>query len=86
MSSLGLLDPDQENALLVGIIDAISAGPDLGPMAASVAELIVGATASDVCFVHVLDDSGGALTVTSRPGVGTTVTATVPSGLNTPRG
>lgn len=29
---------------------------------------------------------GGRLTVTSRPGVGTTVTATVPSGLNTPCG
>jgi two-component system, NarL family, sensor kinase len=61
---LGLADPERENALLVGIIDAISAGPELAPLAASVARLIVGATATDVCFVHVLDDSGTALTLT----------------------
>ncbi len=61
---LGLADPERENALLVGIIEAISAGPDLGPLAASVARLIVAATATDVCFVHVLDDAGGALTLT----------------------
>jgi signal transduction histidine kinase len=60
---LGLADTEQENALLVGIIDAISAGPDLQPLAASVARLIVEATATDVCFVHVLDDKGGALTL-----------------------
>jgi two-component system, NarL family, sensor kinase len=62
--SLGLADPERENALLVGIIEAISAGPELGPLAASVARLIVEATATDVCFVHVLDDGGGALTLT----------------------
>ena len=56
--SLGLADPERENALLVGIIEAISAGPELGPLAASVARLIVEATATDVCFVYVLDDSG----------------------------
>ncbi|HLH84323.1 MAG TPA: GAF domain-containing sensor histidine kinase [Trebonia sp.] len=61
---LGLADPERENALLVGIIEAISAGPGLGPLAASVARLIVEATATDVCFVHVLDDRGGALTLT----------------------
>jgi signal transduction histidine kinase len=60
---LGLTDPERENALLVGIIEAISAGPDLQALAASVARLIVGATTTDVCFVHVLDDSGGALTL-----------------------
>jgi two-component system, NarL family, sensor kinase len=60
---LGLTDPERENALLVGIIEAISAGPDLQPLAASVARLIVGATTTDVCFVHVLDDNGGALTL-----------------------
>ena len=60
---LGRADTEQENALLVGIIDAISAGPDLQPLAASVARLIVEATATDVCFVHVLDDKGGALTL-----------------------
>ena len=62
--SLGLADPGRENALLVGIIEAISAGPELGPLAAGVARLIVEATATDVCFVYVLDDSGGALTLT----------------------
>jgi len=60
---LGLTDPERENTLLVGIIEAISAGPDLQPLAASVARLIVEATATDVCFVHVLDDGGGALTL-----------------------
>jgi two-component system NarL family sensor kinase len=61
---LGLADPERENALLTGIIEAISAGPELGPLAAGVARLIVEATATDVCFVHVLDDSGSALTLT----------------------
>jgi signal transduction histidine kinase len=60
---LGLADTERENTLLVGIIEAISAGPDLQPLAASVARLIVAATATDVCFVHVLDDKGGALTL-----------------------
>jgi two-component system, NarL family, sensor kinase len=61
---LGLPDPERENALLVGIIDAISSGPSLGPLAGKVARLIVAATATDVCFVYVLDDGGGALTLT----------------------
>ena len=63
-SGLGLPDPERENALLVAIIDAISSGPSLGPLAGKVAELIVSATGTDVCFVHVLDDGGGALTLT----------------------
>ena len=61
---LGLADPERENALLVGIIEAISAGPQLAPLASRVAQLIVDATATDVCFVHMLDDSGGSLTLT----------------------
>ena len=61
---LGLADPERENALLVGIIEAISAGPELGPLASRVARLIVEATATDVCFLHTLDDSGGSLTLT----------------------
>jgi two-component system, NarL family, sensor kinase len=61
---LGLPDPERENALLIGIIEAISAGPALEPLAARVAGLIVEATSTDVCFVHVLDDGGGALTLT----------------------
>jgi len=70
---LGLADSERENALLVGIIEAISAGPQLGPLASRVARLIVDATATDVCFVYMLDDSGGSLTLT---GAGThTITA-----------
>jgi two-component system NarL family sensor kinase len=61
---LGLADPERENTLLTGIIDAISTGPELGPLADGVARLIVAATATDVCFVHVLDDGGAALTLT----------------------
>jgi len=61
--TLGLADCERENALLVGIIEAISAGPGLGPLAAGVARLIVEATATDLCFVHVLDDNGGSLTL-----------------------
>jgi signal transduction histidine kinase len=59
-----LPDPERENALLVGIIEAISSGPALEPLADRVAVLIVEATGADVCFVHVLDDGGGALTLT----------------------
>lgn len=61
---LGLPDPERENELLVGIIEAISSGPSLRPLAASVARLVALATGADVCFVHVLDDGGGALTLT----------------------
>ena len=57
-------DPEGENALLAGVVEAISAGLELGPLAARIAGLIVAATATDVCFVHVLDDSGMALTLT----------------------
>jgi two-component system, NarL family, sensor kinase len=63
-AGLGLPDHGRENALLVGIIEATSAGPALEPLAARVAGLIVEATGTDVCFVHVLDDGGGALTLT----------------------
>jgi two-component system NarL family sensor kinase len=58
------LDPQGENALLAGVVDAVSAGPELTPLAARIAALIVAQTAADVCFVHVLDDSGAALTLT----------------------
>jgi two-component system, NarL family, sensor kinase len=61
--ALGLADAQQENQLLVGIIEAISASPELGPLAANTARLIVAATATDVCFVHVLDDTGTSLTL-----------------------
>ena len=60
---LGLTDPQRETTLLLAIIDAISQGVTLGPLAASVAKLIADATDADVCFVHVLDDTGRSLTL-----------------------
>lgn len=60
---LGFADLERENALLVGIIEAISAGPELTALAAGVAPLIVLATSADVCFVHVLDDTDRSLTL-----------------------
>lgn len=60
---LGLADPERENALLLAIIEAASTGPEVEPLAAAVAQLITEATATDVCFVHVLDDSDRSLTL-----------------------
>jgi two-component system, NarL family, sensor kinase len=63
-STLGdLADLEAENALLLAIVEATSSGPDVEPLAAAVARLIVEATATDVCFVHVLDDAGRSLTL-----------------------
>jgi two-component system NarL family sensor kinase len=59
----GLVDADREIALLVDIITATSSGPEVEPMAAAVARMITAATASDVCFVHVLDDTDRSLTL-----------------------
>jgi two-component system NarL family sensor kinase len=56
-------DLERENALLLAIIEATSAGPGVEPLAAAVARLIAAATATDVCFVHVLDDAGSSLTL-----------------------
>jgi two-component system, NarL family, sensor kinase len=53
----------RENTLLLAIIEATSAGPEVEPLAAAVARLIADATATDVCFVHVLDDAGRSLTL-----------------------
>ncbi|MEV6984059.1 GAF domain-containing sensor histidine kinase [Sphaerisporangium sp. NPDC051017] len=63
IQSLGLADPERENALLIGIVEAISAGPELALLAAKVVPLITAATATDVCFLHVLDDSDRSLTL-----------------------
>lgn len=63
-SALGLADPERENALLLAIIEATSAGPAVEPLAAAVAALITGATDTDVCFVHLLDDTDRSLTLT----------------------
>jgi signal transduction histidine kinase len=59
----GLLDADREVALLLDIIAATSTGPGVEPMAAAVARMITAATASDVCFVHVLDDTNTSLSL-----------------------
>jgi len=59
----GVVGADREVALLLDIIAATSSGPGVEPMAAAVARLITAATASDVCFVHVLDDTGESLTL-----------------------
>jgi signal transduction histidine kinase len=60
---LGQADLERENALLLRTIEAVSAGPWVKPMAAAIARLIVEATGTDVCFVHVLDDSERSLTL-----------------------
>ncbi len=60
---LGLADPERENAVLLDIIEATSRGPGVEPVAAAVARVITEATATDVCFVHVLDDTDRSLTL-----------------------
>jgi two-component system, NarL family, sensor kinase len=59
----GVTDPERENAVLLAIIQATSEGPGVEPLAAAVARLVAAATATDVCFVHVLDDAGRSLTL-----------------------
>ncbi|GAA5113744.1 GAF domain-containing sensor histidine kinase [Pseudonocardia adelaidensis] len=59
----GLVDPDGEVALLLDVIHLTASGPQVEPLAAEVARLITDATATDVCFVHVLDDTENALTL-----------------------
>lgn len=58
-----LVDADRELALLREIIQAASSGPGVEPLAAAAARMITEATATDVCFVHVLDDSDRSLTL-----------------------
>jgi len=60
---LGFADPERERALLIGIIEAISADPGLDPLASHVASLVTDATGTDLCYVYVLDDSGRSLTL-----------------------
>ncbi|MFN6551610.1 GAF domain-containing protein [Mycolicibacterium septicum] len=57
------LTADRELALLRELIRAASSGPGVEPLAAAAARIITEATATDVCFVHVLDDSERALTL-----------------------
>ncbi|BBX35086.1 signal transduction histidine kinase [Mycolicibacterium mageritense DSM 44476 = CIP 104973] len=58
-----ILTTDRELALLRELIQATSSGPGVEPLAAAAARMITDATATDVCFVHVLDDSERALTL-----------------------
>src|SRR5215211_7040381 len=57
------LAADRELALLRELIQAASSGPGVEPLAAAAARMITAATASDVCFVHVLDDTERSLTL-----------------------
>ncbi|MDH6197807.1 two-component system NarL family sensor kinase [Mycobacterium frederiksbergense] len=57
------LTADRELALLRELIQAASSGPGVEPLAAAAARMITAATATDVCFVHVLDDSDRSLTL-----------------------
>src|SRR6202171_4723476 len=57
------LAADRDLALLRELIQAASKGPGVEPLAAAAARMITAATASDVCFVHVLDDTDRSLTL-----------------------
>jgi two-component system, NarL family, sensor kinase len=59
-----LVDADRELALLRELIQAASSGPGVEPLAEAAARMITAATATDVCFVHVLDDAERSLTLT----------------------
>ena len=59
-----LVDADRELALLRELIQAASSGPGVEPLAEAAARMITTATATDVCFVHVLDDTERSLTLT----------------------
>ena len=62
-ASRPLLTADRELALLRELIRAASSGPGVEPLAAAAARIITAATDSDVCFVHVLDDTERSLTL-----------------------
>jgi signal transduction histidine kinase len=62
-SSRPLLTADRELTLLRELIEAASSGPGVEPLAAAAARIITAATDSDVCFVHVLDDTERSLTL-----------------------
>ncbi|MFV8263734.1 GAF domain-containing protein [Mycolicibacterium peregrinum] len=57
------LTAERELALLRELIRAASSGPGVEPLAAAATRMITASTATDVCFVHVLDDSDRALTL-----------------------
>ncbi|MFY9922736.1 MAG: GAF domain-containing protein, partial [Mycobacterium sp.] len=58
-----VVDADRELALLRELIQAASTGPGVEPLAAAAARMITTATGTDVCVVHVLDDTDRSLTL-----------------------
>lgn len=58
-----LVGPDHELALLRNLIHATSSGPEVESLAAAAAHIITESTDTDVCFVHVLDDTDRSLTL-----------------------
>jgi len=60
-SRLNGVDAAQQAQLLLRVIDTISAGLDLRRMLQGVAGLVTETTATDVCFVHLLDEKGRVL-------------------------
>jgi signal transduction histidine kinase len=60
-SRLNGVDAEQQAQLLLRVIDTISAGLDLRRMLQGVATLVTETTATDVCFVHLLDEKGRVL-------------------------
>jgi two-component system, NarL family, sensor kinase len=58
-----VLTADRELAMLRELIQAASSGPGVEPLAAAAARIITAATDTDVCFVHVLDDTERSLTL-----------------------
>src|SRR4029078_11797192 len=57
------LAADRELALLRELIQAAWKGPGVEPLAAAAARIVTAAAASDVCLVHVLDDTDRSLTL-----------------------
>ncbi|HEX6491994.1 MAG TPA: GAF domain-containing sensor histidine kinase [Candidatus Dormibacteraeota bacterium] len=58
MRELPSPEPSEENELLRRIIATFSAGLDLDGTVRRLAQLMIEVTAADVCFVHVLDETG----------------------------
>ncbi len=58
---LGGADAEREAHLLSRIIDTISAGLDLDRILEGVANLVTETTATDVCFIHLIDEQGRTL-------------------------
>jgi two-component system, NarL family, sensor kinase len=57
----GLVDANSDASLLSRVIEVLSAGLELDGVVQRVANLITETTSTDVCFVHLLDGTGGRL-------------------------